>query len=78
MMAQLITGIIMALRITSQRFATIRVKVIRQRAKVPVAEIAMIDWDHESQFQSVDDFLKFADTFVEQSDKPPRRSRNRR
>jgi hypothetical protein len=57
---------------TPERFAAIRKRVMERRAKALVAEIAATDWDKLPHFDDVDDFLKYADTFIEQSDNPPR------
>jgi len=68
----------MLLPMTPERFAAIRRRVMERRAKALVAEIAAIDWDKLPRFNSVDDFLKYAGSLIEQSDDPPRRSRKRR
>ena len=67
----------MPLTITLERFAAIRAKVMHRRSKVLVAEIAATDWDNQPRFQSADDFLKFADTFIERSETHPSRPSKR-
>ena len=54
----------------------IRKAVMRRRAESLVAEIAAIEWDKLPHFD-VDDFLGYADTFIEPSENPPVRSRKR-
>jgi hypothetical protein len=56
---------IMPLNITPDRFAAIRAKLMRRKAEALAAEIATTDWNNQPHFQSVDDFLNFADTFNE-------------
>jgi hypothetical protein len=68
----------MPLTITPERFAAIRAKIMRRKAEALAAEIATIDWNNQTHFQSVDDFLKFSDTFIEQSETDPSASRKRR
>lgn len=48
-----------------EQFAAIRTKIMRRKAETLAAEINAIDWDNQPHFQCVDDFLKFADTFME-------------
>jgi hypothetical protein len=67
----------MLLPMTPERFAAIRKRVMERRTKALVAEIAATDWDKLPRFNSVDDFLRYADTFIEQSNNPPGRSRKR-
>jgi hypothetical protein len=45
--------------------------------KLAVEIAASTDWDKLPHFNSVDDFLKFADTFIEQPENPQRRPRKR-
>ena len=68
----------MPLNITPDRFAAIRAKLMRRKAEALAAEIATTDWNNQPHFQIVDDFLNFADTFIEQSETDPSRSRKRR
>ena len=63
---------------TPERFAAIRRAVMERRMEKLAAEIAAAtDWDKLPHFSDVDDFLRYADTFIEQSETPPRRSRKR-
>jgi hypothetical protein len=59
---------------TPERFAAIRKTVMERRAKSLVAEIAATDWSKLRRFD-VDDFLKFLDSLVEQSETTSRRRR---
>jgi len=59
---------------TPERFAAIRKAVMERRAKSLVAEIAATDWSKLRRFD-VDDFLKFLDSLVEQSETTSRRRR---
>jgi hypothetical protein len=68
---------IMPLNITPERFAAIT-KIISRKVEALVAEITATDWNLQPQFANVDDFLKFADTFVERLSNPLRRSPKRR
>ena len=61
---------------TPERFAAIRKTVMERRAKSLVAEIAATDWSKLRRFD-VDDFLKFLDSLVEQSETTSRRRRKR-
>jgi len=54
---------------TPERFAAIRKAVMHRRAESLVAEIAAISWSELRRFD-VDDFLKFLDSLVEQSQTP--------
>jgi Zn-finger nucleic acid-binding protein len=67
----------MPLSMTPERFAAIRQSVMKRRAESLVAEIAATDWDKQPHFSNLDDFLAFADTFVEPSENPSERSRKR-
>jgi hypothetical protein len=64
--------------LTIDKFAVIRAKIMRQKAEVLVAEITATDWNSQPHFHAVDDFLNFADTFIEQSEADPPGSRKRR
>jgi hypothetical protein len=68
----------MALSITPERYAAIRARIERRRTEALVAEITATDWNDQPNFQNVDDFLNFADTFIEQSEADPPGSRKRR
>ena len=68
----------MPLNITPERFAAIRAKIISRKVEALVAEITATDWNLQPQFANVDDFLKFADTFVEPTKTDPSRSSKRR
>jgi hypothetical protein len=62
---------------TPERFAVIRRGVMQRRMDKLAAEIAAAtDWDRQAHFD-VDEFLECADSFVEQSEMPPRRSTKR-
>jgi hypothetical protein len=67
----------MALTISKVRYTAILAKIMRRTTEALAAEIAATDWDHEVQFANVDDFLKHADTFIEQSETDPSRSPKR-
>jgi hypothetical protein len=64
--------------LTIDKFAVIRAKIMHRKAEALVAEITATDWNNQPHFQSVDDFLNFADTFVEQPEIDPPASRKRR
>ena len=68
----------MPFTITPERFAAIRDKFMRRKAESLAAEIAATDWNNQPHFHSVDDFLNFADTFIEQCEADPSGSRKRR
>jgi hypothetical protein len=68
----------MPLTITPERFAAIRAKIMGRKAQAIVAEITATDWNDQPHFHAVDDFLKFADTFIEQCEVDPSGSRKRR
>jgi len=62
---------------TPERFAAIRERVMQRRMDKLAAEIAAAtDWDKLPHFE-VDDFFKFLDSLVEQSETPPPRPRKR-
>jgi hypothetical protein len=64
---------------TPERFAAIRQAVMQRRMDKLAAEITTAtDWDKQPRFNNVDDFLRYADTFIEQSQNPQRRSPKRR
>jgi hypothetical protein len=67
----------MPLTITLERYLDIRNKLKKRRTESLVAEIAATDWNNQAHFQNVDEFLRYADTFVVQSDTDPSRSRKR-
>jgi hypothetical protein len=63
---------------TPERFAAIRKAVMQRQMDKLAAEIAATtDWDKLPHF-NVDDFFKYLDSLVEQSETPPPRSRKRR
>ena len=64
--------------ITPDRFAAIIARIMRRKAEALAAETATTVWNDQPHFHTVDDFLKFADTFIEQSGTDPSRSRKRR
>ena len=66
----------MLIPMTAKRFAAIRKAVMERRAKALAAEIAAIDWDKLPRFD-IDNFFKYVDSLVEQSDTAPPRSRKR-
>jgi hypothetical protein len=76
-MALTIKGKNMPLTLTFEKFAAIRAKVMRRKIEVLAAEITLTDWNDQPQFSNVDDFLKFADAFIEPSENDPTRSRRR-
>jgi hypothetical protein len=55
----------MPLTITLERFAAIRAKIMLRKAVMLAVEIITTDLNDQSHFHAVDDFLKFADTVVE-------------
>ena len=63
---------------TPERFAAIRKAVMERRAESLAAEIAAIDWTKQPHFDNVDEFLKYADTFIKRPETPLRRSPKRR
>jgi hypothetical protein len=68
----------MLLPMTPERFFAIRTAVMERRMERLAAEIAATtDWDRLPRFD-VDEFFKFLDSLVEQSETLPRRSRKRR
>ena len=67
----------MPVSITPKRFMAIRKAVMQRNMDKLATEIIATDWDKQPRFNSVDDFLRYADTFIEQSETPPRRSRKR-
>ena len=69
---------IMPLNVTPERFAAIRARIMRRKAEALTAEIAATDWNNQPHFHAVDDFLNFADTFIEQCEADPSGSRKRR
>ena len=69
---------IVTLTITPQRLAAIRAKIMRRKAEALAAEITATDWTNQPRFHAVDDFLKFADTFIEPSEADPPDLRKRR
>ena len=59
----------MPLPMTPERFAAIRKAVMQRRMDKLATEIAAAtDWDKQPRFNNVDDFLRYADTFVEPSE----------
>jgi hypothetical protein len=65
----------MPLTITPERYLAIRRSVGQRRSEELAAEIdTATTWDDQPRFADVDDFLKIADTAVEQSPDPSRRS----
>jgi hypothetical protein len=68
----------MPLIIRPDRFAVFRAKIMRRKYEALAAEIATTDWNKQPHFQSVNDFLNFADTFIERSEADPSGSRKRR
>jgi hypothetical protein len=68
----------MPLTISPERFAAIRKAVLERRMENLAVEIAAAtDWDKQPHFSDVDDFMRYADTFLESSETPPRRSPKR-
>jgi hypothetical protein len=61
----------MPLTITPERFAAIRAKIMRLKSEALAAEISATVWNDQPHFHAVDDFLKLADTFIEQSETDP-------
>ena len=68
----------MPLTITPDRSAAIRAKIMRRKSEALLAEITATDWNNQAHFQNVDEFLRYADTFIEQSEADPPGSRKRR
>jgi hypothetical protein len=64
--------------LTIDKFAVIRAKIMHRKAEALAVETATTDWNDQPNFQNVDDFLNFADTFIEQSEADPPGSRKRR